>query len=153
LSSTITVTPQNGFTNAVTLACSGLPTGANCSFSPSSVTPTGGAPATSMLTISTTRAQASLTWPPRFIFYTMLLPIGGLALLGAGFTSRKKRLLGIALVCLLCSGLIFLAACGGGSSSSGGGGGGGTPPGTYTITVTGTSGSLSNSQAVSLTVQ
>ncbi len=149
--STITVTPQNGFTNAVMLACSGLPPGANCSFNPSSVTPTGGAPGTSMLTISTTAANASLTSPSRGIFYATLLPIGG-ALLGAGFTSRKKRRLGIPLVCLLFSGLIFLTACGGGSSSSGGGGGG-TATGTYTITITGTSGSLTNKQTVTLTVQ
>jgi hypothetical protein len=85
----------------------------------------------------------------------MLLPIGGLALLGTGLTSRKKKLWGFWLVCLLFSGLIILPACGGGSSSGGGGGGGhpGTPAGTYSVTVTGTAGSLTHTQPVSLTVQ
>jgi hypothetical protein len=83
----------------------------------------------------------------------MWLPVGGLALLGAGFTCKKK-LWSLLLGCLLVSGLIFLAACGG-SSSSGGGGGGhpGTPAGTYTITVTGTSGSLTHNATASFAVQ
>jgi len=71
----------------------------------------------------------------------MFLPIGGMAFLGTGFgaNSKKKKLLGFLLVCLVLSGLVFLGAC---SSSNhgggGGGGGGGTPAGNYTVTVTGT---------------
>jgi hypothetical protein len=49
-SSTVTVTPATGFTGAVTLSCSGLPTGATCTFNPTMATsPT----YTSKLTIST----------------------------------------------------------------------------------------------------
>jgi hypothetical protein len=84
----------------------------------------------------------------------MWLPIGGLALLGAGLTSRKKKFLCFLFGYLMFSGLIFLMACGGSSSSGGGGGGGnpGTPAGTYTITVTGVSGSLTHPTTVSLKV-
>jgi len=82
----------------------------------------------------------------------MLLPLGGLTLLGAGFSSRRKKVLGLLLLFLVISGLVFMGACGGGSSSGGGGGGGGgTPAGKYTVTVTGTSGTLT-AQTTTFTV-
>jgi hypothetical protein len=39
---TLTVSPENGFKQAVGFACSGLPSGASCSFNPMLVTPTSG---------------------------------------------------------------------------------------------------------------
>jgi hypothetical protein len=57
---TLTVTPQNGFKQGVTFACSGLPTGANCSFKPPSVTPTNG-PAITTLTIQAPSTTAAAT--------------------------------------------------------------------------------------------
>ncbi|HEX2641897.1 MAG TPA: hypothetical protein VHU81_02815, partial [Thermoanaerobaculia bacterium] len=50
--STCTVTSQNGFASAVSLACSALPSGASCSFSPASVTPAANGTATTTLTVS-----------------------------------------------------------------------------------------------------
>jgi subtilase family serine protease len=55
--STVRVTPTNGFSGTVVLSCSGgLPTGATCSFSPASVTS-----GTSTLTIATTGATPIAT--------------------------------------------------------------------------------------------
>ncbi len=49
------ITAQGSFADAVTLSCSGLPTGATCHFSPSAtVQPTSAPPVTVTLTISTT---------------------------------------------------------------------------------------------------
>jgi Glycoside hydrolase family 44/Bacterial Ig-like domain (group 3) len=46
----VTVTPENGFKQAVTFSCAGLPNGGSCTFSPTSVTPSGGA-TSAMLTV------------------------------------------------------------------------------------------------------
>ncbi|HLA78509.1 MAG TPA: M20/M25/M40 family metallo-hydrolase [Vicinamibacteria bacterium] len=50
--STCTVTSISGFSSAVGLACSGLPSGASCTFSPASVTPPANASVSSALTVS-----------------------------------------------------------------------------------------------------
>jgi hypothetical protein len=153
--STITIGPVNGFTTAVALTCTVAPAatrGPTCAFNPASVP---GGTGTSTLTVSTTAATtASLEPRSRGLIYAMLLPIGGLALLGTGITSRKKKLWGFLLGCLLFSTLIILPACGGSSSGGGGGGGGhpGTPAGVYTVTVTGTAGSLTHTATASVTV-
>ncbi|HLZ41367.1 MAG TPA: protease pro-enzyme activation domain-containing protein [Candidatus Sulfotelmatobacter sp.] len=68
---TITVTPVNNFTGSVSFACSGLPTGGSCSFSPSTVTPpgttqtvatiSGTTPTTSPATVSITATTGTLS--------------------------------------------------------------------------------------------
>ena len=151
--STITIAPQNGFNSSVSLTCSIAPAanrGPTCSFNPSSVA---GGSGTSTLTVNTTPATSASVGPRwRGVFYAMWLPISGLALLGTGFTSRRKKLLGLLLLCLLISGLIFLGACGGGSPSGGGNGQPGTPAGNYAVTVSATSGSLTHTVPVTVAV-
>jgi hypothetical protein len=115
-----------------------------------------GAAVQTTLTVTTTAPHTSRA-PSSRIFYAMLLPLGGMTLLGASGVSRRKKALSLLLMLLVVSGL-FLTACGGGTSSSGtpGGGGttGGTPAGSYTVTVTGTSGSLiAQTTTFTLTVQ
>ena len=151
----------SSFTNAVTLSCSSTPViAALCSFTPSSVTP-GDSSAAVVMTIATTSNSANLfpSSPNRAVFFcAMSLALPGLALL-ATRRRRKKRarrtppafLPGLLLLALL------LPSCGGGGSNGGGGGGGGgqqqgTQPGTYTITVTGTSGALSNQAPSTVTL-
>jgi hypothetical protein len=77
-----------------------------------------------------------------------------LALLGFGDMKRAPRgkVLGVLFVVLMAVGLEN--GCGGGSSGGGGGGAGqpGTPTGNYVINVRATTGALSHSVQVNLTV-
>jgi hypothetical protein len=157
---TVTITSRGGFNQTVALTCGSIMlNGAtattalpSCKFSPPTVSNASG---TSTLTISTTGPSAWLApvfTRSRGLFYAMVLPILGIVLTGTGFRSRRRRLLGIPLVCLTISVLLFLAACGGGNSG-GGGSGGGTPAGTYTISISGSAGSAVNTTKITLTIQ
>jgi Beta-propeller repeat len=165
--STITVTPFNGYSNTVSLTCSvsggGTPA-PTCSFSPASVAVSGNTSGMSTLTIMAKAATTELLLPGsrrgRTLFYALLLPVFGVALFGLGSRAahgRKGRMLGLFCLLVLLGALLVLPACGGSSSSGGGGGGGGggtpgTPSGTYTITVTGTDGTITHSIAPALTL-
>ena len=162
--STVTVGSVNGFNSAVTLACSVAPVvakGPTCSFNPSTpVTPPANSTVPATLTISTTAATALLGRPAGSrssgIFYAWLLPIFGLTILSAGTrygSSRPRKLFGLLVLGLMLTGFLLMPACGG-SSSGGGGGSSGTPPGAYTITVTGTGGgaTVTGSPALTFTV-
>jgi hypothetical protein len=70
------------------------------------------------------------------IFYALWLPLPGLALVGFGLgsrTSRRKRLFGLFLLGLLLAGLAGMPGCVTYTHL----GNVGTPPGQYTISVTG----------------
>lgn len=148
-SNTLTVSSGalGGFNSPIALSCSGLPAGVSCSFSPSSITP-GSSTAMSNLRISVSSGYtpaALMTW----------LPLSGAGLLGLVFGScgtqgksaRRilKRNLGVGAVVLL--GMLMLVAAGCGMSSSQH-----TNNGATSFMVTGTSGSITHSVPVMLTI-
>jgi hypothetical protein len=136
----VSIAPQGSFSSSVSFACSGLPAGATCSFSPSSVTPIGPAAATTTLTLSTTTASAALDGNRQPLFPEMALAV---TLCCIGWT-RRRRMLTLLLLAVSAAGLSLLSGCGGGSL---------TPASvTSTITITATSGSLSHSTTFSITV-
>ncbi len=128
--STISVTPQFGFTGTVTLSVtSGCPAGATCTIAPASVNPTSASAVTSMLTITTTGSSAAPpalrpTVPPSFHLpngltgtFAALLILA--LLLGLPAIRRRPAVLLFAATLLVVG---VWVACGGSS------GGGGTPP-------------------------
>jgi hypothetical protein len=144
---TMTVTPTNGFNSAVSFACSGLPAGTTCSFSPTTVTPAGAA-VTTQLTI-TVGQSAALRPDSRSPF----LP-SALALAVCLFSFKRRRAKQFLLLAIAALTFSVASACGGGGSGSGGGGGGGggTQPVTSIVTVTATSGTIQQTANISLTV-
>jgi hypothetical protein len=149
---TITVTSQNGFNGSVSLACSGAPTGSHCSLNPVSVTAGG----TATLTVTTSGPVAQWQTIPRHRspFYALWLFLPGMVLAGAGWAnSRWQRPVMLLLAAGVVALLTFQLGCGGGGSSSPPPPTGGTPVGTYSITVTGISGSMQATVPVTLVVQ
>jgi hypothetical protein len=139
----ITFTPNPGLTTAMTLACSGLPARASCSFSPATVA-AGSVQTDVVVTISTTKSASAAMAQSR-TFYAGWMPFTGLGLLGMVFLipgKRRKAPLTI-LTLLVLSGLTFTLGCGGSN---------GTPKGTFMITVSGTAGNVTQTTTFSLTV-
>ena len=66
-STTISITPQNGFTGAVSLSCANSSPGMACTISPASVNVTGSSPVTATLTVTTTAAVNSSVLPAQRI--------------------------------------------------------------------------------------
>ncbi len=148
------VSSANGasvFPNAIVLSASGLPAGATAVFSPASV-PAGSRTTTVMLTIQ--MPQASSTAQPAGGIVGRLAPLS-IALLLFPFAGRLRRngkcrlRLASLLLYLIASwaAMAGLSGCGSLTSLLV------QSPQTYTVTVTGTSGVLSHSTTVTLTVE
>ncbi len=163
--STITVTPSGGFTGSVTLtaALASSPSGATdlptFSFGTTSpVSISGTTAGTGTLTVLTTAATSGALVRPK-LRGSPWYATGGAALaclLLFGISGRRRgvrTMLGmLSLLALLGSGVL---SCGGGNGGGGGGGGSGNPgttAGGYTVTVTGTAGSITKTTVVNLTV-
>jgi sugar lactone lactonase YvrE len=146
---TLVLSPPNGatFPAAINLTVTGLPAGATATFSPASI-PAGAGATTVTLTV-TVPATAAVQLPPnpfrssssRLALGLILLPI---ALLRRRNLRNLSRLASILLLLLGGAVLAGVSGCGGSS---------GPPPQTYNLTVTATSGALSNSTALTLTVE
>ena len=159
---TVTVTPQNGFSTSspVAFTCSGMPKNATCNFSSVTVSSTG--TLVSTLTV-TAVASAAVTSPT-----TGLLLSGSSLAVALCFVGRRRR--GSAQLLMLLPvmmvSLTLFTACSRTSSTAsspttqqGSGGAPATPgtpvtstPETVTVTVTATSGALMHTATFSLTV-
>jgi uncharacterized repeat protein (TIGR02543 family) len=138
----LTVTPQSGFNQTVSFACSGLPSGASCRFSPNTVTPQGSALNTTLI-IST----SGIAWQHnnRHLPWTAISVVLAICPLGLGWR-RRPKLAVLLLLALTITAAAFVVGCGGGF-------GGQLPtPINANVTVTATSGTLQHQVTVALNV-
>jgi photosystem II stability/assembly factor-like uncharacterized protein len=155
---TLTAAPRLGpFAASVSFSCASLPSQSTCSFSPASVTP-GSNSASVSLTIATTARSSAMLLPytpqsiPHFAFFAIALAAG--LSLALSPQERRKQFAALFFLLIALQFAAMLVACNGGSA------GppppppqGGTPSGTYTITVTGTSGTAQRTVQLTLVVQ
>jgi len=139
---TVDLAPVNGFTQSVSLSCSGAPALATCTVSPNPIALDGSTTVQAKVTATTTRATGLLRSPfgrsdgNRMAGLAGLTGIAGLAglivLPGKRGVKPRRRACGlIFLLCMLAI-LVMLPSCGGGGDPPG------TALGTYPLTVTGT---------------
>jgi uncharacterized protein (TIGR03118 family) len=142
----ISASAVGGFNNQISLTCS-APAGLTCSFNPTMISP-GSSTSSSILTVS-----AAATPPPvtGYGVSGMVVLLPGLGLFGTILATRKRKpltrksILWTSLLGLLF--LISMFALGCGSSSKGQ-----APASQVNLMVTGTSGTISHSSVVAITV-
>jgi hypothetical protein len=147
---TISVTTFGGLSASSVIfstTCPGLPALSTCAFSALN--------SSNQVTVTiTTMASSDLRWPAlghsQELFYAMWLPgfLGVVTMAGHWRRSRALRIL--ALIAVLSLTTVWVAC---GSNSSNPPPKQGTPPGTSTVTVNATSGTLQGSTTFTLTVQ
>jgi hypothetical protein len=158
---TISVAPTNSFSGNVTLSCSGA-VGITCTFSSSQLTVSPTAAATSTVTILTAANMAHVenhnSWAngATIIAMALLLPFG--SFLAFSRTARKSgqlRLLGLVVLLLASSGLAV--GCSNSMSPASPASSSPTvpvtPAGVQNVTITATSGNITQNTTIALTVQ
>jgi FG-GAP-like repeat/Cep192 domain 4/HYDIN/CFA65/VesB-like, Ig-like domain len=152
--SQLTVTPEGGYAQPISFACSGAPMLATCTVTPTSITPTG-SPVMVMVGLTTTGTgrtalpgNPSIFPPASHRPFLLAAFLATLLLMVTAFFApalRKFRVARFALPAVLLVAAIGLGACDSRAPS--------TPAGNYTLTLTATSGSIVHTVNVDVTVE
>jgi hypothetical protein len=147
----ILVTPTPLTLTALTFACSQMPAKTTCTFAPNSV-PAGSTQTDVVMTITTTASTTAALAHPQG-FYAGWLGFGSMGLVGMVILGgrRKTSKKSIALGAFSLMIVLMTIGCGGGGSSLHTVPG--TPPGTSTVTVTGSTAAFTHSTTFTLIVR
>jgi hypothetical protein len=143
---TVDLAPLNGFTQSVSLSCSGAPALAKCAVSPSSMTLDGATTVQAKVTATTTPPTSGFLKSPfsrqdgnRLARLAGLAGLAGLAALviipGKSRVRHARRLCGLIFCLCLLASVATMSSCGVGGGNTDPPG---TAAGTYPLTVTGT---------------
>jgi Beta-propeller repeat/Abnormal spindle-like microcephaly-assoc'd, ASPM-SPD-2-Hydin len=142
------VTPSNGFSGTVALTCGGAPMSATCSVSPASISVNGAASAfvVSLSNTSSSQVLPFVRLPGSPVMFGALALLYLLAPMLIARRLASKHLVRAAvpmnLLLLFIGTWLIMSGCGGGSA----------PPTNTTLTITGTSSSVSRTLPINLTV-
>lgn len=146
----LTLSPLFGFSGQVSLSCSGAPARATCSVTPSVLALDGTNPASATVTVTTTARTMAPHGPWPELPPPLRAPwLPAAFLIFAALALRVRRRAGWVLSAMLLA-VTLWSACGAGGTEvrlpTG------TPAGTVTLTLSGTSGALTRTTTVTLTV-
>jgi FG-GAP-like repeat len=151
---TINATSSGGFSGNVNLSCSGAPSTVSCTVTPAVIqlnangsTPYSVFVATTPPSSAASFAHTKTDFPMRAGLHLLFGLIAALFAIDARESRSKK-----AIVLLVVTGLFLLFTSCGGGGGSGNQGGSGTPPGTYSLTITGTADSASRTTNITIVV-
>ena len=150
----LALTAFGGFSQPVTLSCTGLPAGATCSISPNPANPS----STSTVNVNVSTALRATVIPAPSEFYPTAwqaqvwgrqLTLSLFIFISAIILMRLRRRPGTVVFGSAVALLLLCAACSGGTQA---GQPAGTPAGAYQVNIVGTAGSISHTTAVMLQV-
>jgi hypothetical protein len=153
----LTLNPNPVFGSNVSLTCGGLPSGASCNFTPSNTVSLNGPQSVTLNLLTTPQPVTTAntrSW--RSPLYALWLMVPGMAVLGIGIGGKRRgrrnalsRLMGVLGLGVLFTLVLLQPSCSSGRTPPTVSG---TPTGTYSLTVTATSGTFTKSASFSLTV-
>jgi hypothetical protein len=155
-SSSVLVSSSTGFSGTISLACSGLPAGSSCQFSPSSIVAAGTLATTSSAITVTTMAATAMLRPPVHRYFAHWLAAGSFMFFSVVLLGGSRKRWPLQFLAPLLMLIMLVPACGGGgggSSNQGPPPNPGTSKGTYNVGVSASSGSTKSTTGFTLVVQ
>jgi uncharacterized protein (TIGR03118 family) len=138
----VSIAPTYNFSGTVNLACTGLPSGAACAFTPSQIVASATTPSIALLSIQRTNIALLSRTGAAGVATALLLPFASFLLFYRRRSSALSGLVGLFILCgILFATLGTITGC---TAST-------TPTGTSQVVVTATSGSITQSTPITLT--